>query len=107
MSSISSQQEATNSHRCGKSLVDFVRTYVHDLVLIRVWGAGEKLLEFLRLSSQQFLPCQSWDVAVCDTPKTILAYDRRHEEVFWVHYEVGVLPAKFAKVVVRLVQQGQ
>jgi hypothetical protein len=107
MSSIGSQQKAADSHRWGESLMDLVRADIDNLVLIWIRSARQKLLELLWLSSQQFFSRQARNVSICDTPKAVLPDPGCHEEMFWMDYEVGVFPTKFAEVIVRLCQQDQ
>lgn len=67
MTGVCYQHEPPYSQLFCASLVNFIGAEVEELVLIRLWCTGNKLLEFPRLAFTHLLHRQADLFAICDS----------------------------------------
>ena len=83
-----------------------VRAKVNDLVLVWLRTTWQECAEFVRLTGQQLIPCQTWELPICNTPQSFLASvwgdACSHEVVFRVDNEIGISPAELVEIIISL-----
>lgn len=104
MCRVSSKTEPPDAHARRKALVDTVRAEVDDAILVRPWMSRKHCAELPLLALAELLIRQARQFTVRDTVQAVFPDPRCHVPVFRVDDEVGVDPAEFRKIVVRLWQ---
>ena len=102
MSGICGQDEAADAEARSTSLLHLVRADVDDLVLARLWSAGEEFLVSPRLSLQVLLVGEPGDFGIADAVQAVIGDLCYHVPVRWVDEIVCVRIPVFGEVVVNL-----
>jgi hypothetical protein len=82
--------------------VNLVRAEIDDAILLGLGVSGEHGFEFPGQAFAKLVVGQPWLLAVSNSIEAVFADPGCHEPVFRVDDEVGIDPAEFGEVVVRL-----